>query len=61
MTNAFWQEPEVKEYVENKYKIIQHNTVNKAWLKENLARLEQYGDPINTARVRQRLYEFEDR
>ena len=56
-----FEEDRVKEYLKQKWGIKLQNKSNKIWLKELLGRLEEYGDPVNTARVRQRLYEFEDR
>jgi len=57
---SFWSDYEIRDYLDQKWKIIQHNMGNKAWLQENLTRLEQYGDPVNTVKVRNRIQEFEE-
>ena len=58
--DSFWQDFEIRDYLEQKWKVVQHNMGNKAWLKENLTRLEQYGDVHYAQIVRNRIQEFEE-
>lgn len=50
----------VKEFFDQRWKILIKNLNNKKWLEKLLGRLESYGDTLNAAKVRQRFQDFEE-
>lgn len=57
--DKMFEDEKIKGYFIQKQRIIQQNIDNKLWLQELLGRLEQYGDFVNMAKVRNRIQEFE--
>jgi hypothetical protein len=55
-----FDEPEVRNYLAQKNAVIRRNSSNLKWLKENLSRLESYGDPHYSEMVRTRIQDFEE-
>ena len=60
VSDKFWEDEGVRDYVSQEFKVIQSNFSDIIHLKDLLRNLEKYGDPEYTAKVRQRLNEFED-
>ncbi len=60
VSDKFWEDDAVRHYVSQNFGIIQSNFSDIVHLKDLLKNLQSYGDPVWTAKVRQRLNEFED-
>ena len=52
--DSFWSQPEVRSYLDEKWKVIGFNLANKGWLKENKKEF------ANQDEIQSRIDEFED-